>query len=167
MSRKKVPHRVPLFLFKPLQTTILQKSDPASLLVFYAYATGGDSRSSTDFPSPCAKYKIAPFPLLRDGFSGLEVAFLCAKYKTLLEFVLRAFDMKDIPYFPSHPRHTQTPQSIYVATAFPPHAPFSCARQAWMLRLVYVAGGLCPTIYPITHKNQSAAITEVVPGSGS
>jgi hypothetical protein len=25
MSRKKVPHRVPLFLFKPLQTTILQK----------------------------------------------------------------------------------------------------------------------------------------------
>ena len=28
MSRKKVPHRVPHFLFKPLQTTILQKEWP-------------------------------------------------------------------------------------------------------------------------------------------
>ena len=36
-------------------------------------------------------------------------------------------------------RHKQTPRSIYVATAFPPYAPFSCARHAWMLRLVYVA----------------------------
>ena len=68
------------------------------LPVFHAYATGGDSRSSTYFPSSCAKYKISPFLLLRNGFSGLEVSFLCAKYKTLLEFVLRAFDMKCVPY---------------------------------------------------------------------
>ena len=49
MSREKVPHSPPHFLVKPLQTTILQKSDPTSLPVFYAYATGGDSRSSTYF----------------------------------------------------------------------------------------------------------------------
>ena len=130
MLREKVPHSPPHFLVKPLQTTILQKSDLTSLPVFYAYATGGDSQSSTDFPSPCAKYKIVPFSLLRDGFSGLEVAFLCAKYKTLLEFVLRTFDIKCLPYFPSQPRHKQPPQSIYVATAFSPYTPFSCARHA-------------------------------------
>ena len=39
-------------------------------------------------------------------------------------------------------RHKQTPQSIYLATAFPPYVPFSCARHAWMLRLAYVAGDI-------------------------
>ena len=37
-------------------------------------------------------------------------------------------------------RHKQTPRSIYLATAFSPYALFSCARHAWILRLVYVAG---------------------------
>ena len=49
MPREKVPHSPLHFLVKSLQTTILQKSDPTSLPVFYAYATGGDSRSSTYF----------------------------------------------------------------------------------------------------------------------
>ena len=133
-------------------------------------------------PSPCAKYKIPPFLLLRDGFSGLQAALPCARYKTLQGFVFRASDTPCISHFHTSPtphpdiarlapiylpcpRHKQTPQSIYVATAFPPYSSFSCPRHAWVLRLVYIAGDLCPAIYPITHRQQSAAITEIVPGS--
>ena len=115
------------FCSSPCKIPYYKKSDPASLLVFYAYATGGDSRSSTYFPSSCAKYKISPFSLLRDGFSGLEVAFLCAKYKTLLEFVLRAFDMKCVPY--SLSSATQTNPTIRLCrNPFPALCPiFLCA----------------------------------------
>ena len=39
-------------------------------------------------------------------------------------------------------RHKQTPRSIYLATCISPYTTFSCARHAWMLRLVYVAGDI-------------------------
>ena len=52
----------------------------------------------------------------------------------------------------SHARHKQTPRSIYVATAFSPYPPFSCARHAWLLRLVYVAGDLCERIAAFPNK---------------
>ena len=99
------------FCSSPCKLPYYKKSDPASLLVFYAYATGGDSRSSTYIPSSCAKYKIAPFSLLRDGFSGLEVAF----------------DMKCVPYSLSSATQTNTPIHIYRDRFFALCPVFLCA----------------------------------------